>query len=172
MPVADPRFAARRHQELLQETSASSRATRLEYLKPLIMFFAGAGFVVIYTASTAGNKELSGAAFAGLYCIGFAIQLVVGFLGLWAASSLWLGGIGPFGLSMLRLAGIYGVFDAARILASPLSALGTILCLIMYVILLAWLFELELGDSIILALITFLIKIGVGFLIVLLLMSS
>ena len=79
---------------------------------------------------------------------------------------MWLGGVGPLGLAIVRLAGIYAATDLIAILAAPLLFLGWFVYLVCYVGLLAWLFDLEAIESIMLALITFVLKIIAGFAII------
>lgn len=94
-----------------------------------------------------------------MYPVIIAVELVFGLLGLWIAAKLWLGGVGPLGLGILRLAGIYAITDLIAMLVAPLMILGWFIRVVVYVGLLAWLFDLEPNDSIIVALITWLLKL-------------
>lgn len=72
------------------------------------------------------------------------------------------GGAGPLGLAILRLAGIYAAVDLLAVIIAPLFFVGWLIQLVCYVCLLAWLFELEVSESIALAVVTFLLKVGAG----------
>ncbi len=151
-PVHDPRFSNRLAKRD-KEREAAARAHRMEYIKPLVMLGLGAG-IIMGMLHSQGGSEL-----AMVYPIRIAIQLVFGVAGLWVAAKLWLGGVGPLGLGILRLAGIYAITDLVALVAAPLMILGWFIHIILYVCLLAWLFDLEFSDSIIVAVITFLLKI-------------
>lgn len=159
MPIEDPRYAAKRRERLLDEQADAAAAARLEYIKPIVMLVGGVA-VVMGMSVTAGGRE------ALLYPIVLAIELVFGVLGLYVATKLWLGGVGPLGLAILRLAGIYAVTDVVSLLTQPLLIVGWLITAAVYVGLLAWLFELEVMESVILALITFLLKLIAGFVLV------
>ena len=79
----------------------------------------------------------------------------------WCPSYGW-GGAGPLGLAILRLAGIYAAVDLLAVIIAPLFFVGWLIQLVCYVCLLAWLFELEVSESIALAVVTFLLKVGAG----------
>ena len=52
--------------------------------------------------------------------------------------------------------------DLIGALLGELAFVGWLIRLVCYVAMLAWLFELDLGDSILLAILTFVLKIGAG----------
>lgn len=172
MPIEDPSFAARRREVEAKEAAAAERGGRMEYVKPLVMLVVGAGVVMGITAVNNGTEEVGGALLAALYPVGLAIELVFGVVGLIIACRLWIGGAGPVGLAILRLAGIYAVTDVVAILSEGLMFLSWLIQAVVYVCLLAWLFELEVSESIILALITWILKVAAGFMLVILLSSS
>ncbi len=167
-PIQDPRFSGSRWSETLEkDRQAAERAGKLEYIKPLIMLVVGGGIVM--TALAAADAEIGGAgataaaAAATMYPIVLAIEVVFGIIGLLIASYLFLGGAGPLGLAVLRLAGIYAAVDCVAVIASPLMFLSWIIQGVLYIGLLAWLFELEFTDTLLLAVITFVLKIVAGF---------
>ncbi len=133
----------------------------MEYLKPLAMLLLGGGTVVAWLFLTPAVGA-DGPAAALRYPVVLAIELVFGVAGLWVVSKLWLGGAGPLGLAILRLAGIYTAVDLLAVIIAPLFFVGWLIQLVCYVCLLAWLFELEVSESIALALVTFLLKVGAG----------
>lgn len=165
-PIQDPRFSKARWNETLQEQrEATERTGRMEYIKPLVMLVIGGGVVMaLLTFAGSGDPdELSGPAAALLYPVRLVFALFFGVAGLWLAAKLWLGGVGPLGLAILRLAGIYAATDLIPIIAAPLQFLGWFVYLVCYVGLLAWLFDLEAIESMMLALITFVLKILASF---------
>ena len=87
------------------------------------------------------------------------------------SATLWLGGAGPVGLAIVRLAGIYAMTDLIGIIVAPLVMVGWLIVLVLYVVMLAWLFEFDIKESIMVALITFLLKIFAGIVIFSLIMG-
>ncbi len=161
-PVHDPRFSETRRQENRQkDLEAGEQAARMEYIKPVVMLLVG-GLVVmgLYLMTTPEDPDgISGAVLAARYPIGLAIELAFGVAGLWVAAKVWLGGAGPLGLAILRLAGIYAMTDLIGIIVAPLLAVGWLITVVLYVVMLAWLFDVEIIESIMVALITFLLKV-------------
>lgn len=157
-PIQDPRFShAHKSQMRQQDRDDSERAARMEYIKPAVMLLLGGGIVVSYLLSS------SGVGGALLYVVVLSIELIVGVAGLWAASAIWLGGMGPLGLGILRLAGIYAMTDMIALFLGELAFVGWLIQLVCYVAMLAWLFELDPAESILLAILTFVLKIVAGF---------
>ncbi len=164
-PIHDPRFSSTRWKERLAESrAASEQAARMEYLKPLAMLLLGGGTVMawLFLTPAEGADAPAAATVALLYPVVLAIELVFGVAGLWVVAKLWLGGAGPLGLAILRLAGIYTAVDLIAVITAPRLILGWIIQLVCYVCLLAWLFELEVSESMILALVTFVLKVVAG----------
>lgn len=97
------------------------------------------------------------------YFIGLGFNLAVGICAFWICCHLWIGVDAPFYLNALRLIGIYLVVDAvffgSGFMVSPI--LGWFLMPLCYIGLLAQVLDLELGDAIMLAVITLGIKIAV-----------
>ena len=164
-PIQDPRFSSERKRETLQQDrEAGDRAARMEYIKPTVMLLLGGGIVVgslLFSGST-DPDEISGIGGALLYVLILSIELIVGVAGLWAAAAIWLGGMGPLGLGILRLAGIYAMTDMIGLFLGELAFVGILIKIVCYVAMLAWLFDLDHTDSFLLALLTFALKIGAG----------
>ena len=121
------------------------------------MLLLGGGIVV-------GSLLLSsGVGSALLYVLVISVELIFGVAGLWAASAIWLGGMGSLGLGILRLAGIYAMTDMIALLLDELAFVGLLIQLVCYVAMLAWLFDLDPAESIFLAILTFVLKIVAGF---------
>lgn len=156
-PIQDPRFShAHKSQMRQQDRDDSEHAARMEYIKPAVMLLLGGGIVLSYLLSS------SGVGGALLYVVVLSIELIVGVAGLWAASAIWLGGMGPLGLGILRLAGIYAMTDMIALLLGELAFVGLLIQLVCYVAMLAWLFDLDPAESILLAILTFVLKIVAG----------
>ncbi len=164
-PVPDPRYSQARWDKNLQENrEADEQAARMEYIKPLVMLLVG-GLVVmgLHLMTTPEDPDgISGLVLAAGYPIGLAIELAFGVAGLWIAATLWLGGAGPLGLAIVRLAGIYAMTDLIGMIVAPLLMVGWLIKIALYVVMLAWLFEFDIKESIIVALITFLLKFFAG----------
>ena len=157
-PIQDPRVShAHKSQMRQQDRDAGERAARMEYIKPTVMLLLGGGIVVgsVLSSGSAGS--------ALLYVLVISVELIVGVAGLWAASAIWLGGMGPLGLGILRLAGIYAMTDMIALFLGELAFVGLLIQLVCYVAMLAWLFELDPAESILLAILTFVLKIVAGF---------
>jgi hypothetical protein len=161
-PIIDPHFASAHRAGLDKEREESARAARMEYIKPIVMLGIGAGAMIAILTSSAGDEEISGATVAAFYPIKLAIELAIGVAALWIAAKLWLGGVDTLGLAIVRLAGIYAMSDLIAQATAPLMILGWLITFVCYIGMLMWLFELEAGEAMILAIITFLLKLAVG----------
>lgn len=156
-PIQDPRFShAHKSQMRQQDRDDSERAARMEYIKPAVMLLLGGGIVLGYLLWSSGVVS------ALFYVLVITIELIVGVAGLWAASAIWLGGMGPLGLGILRLAGIYAMTDMITLFLGELAFVGWLIRLVCYVAMLAWLFDLDPAESILLAILTFVLKIAAG----------
>lgn len=171
-PIADPRFAAQRRALLDKEEADSRRAARLEYIKPLTMLIVGGCVMMGVYANSGGREDLSGATLALLYPVGLAIQLGFGLVGLWLATKVLIDDAGPLHLALLRLAGIYACTDVVGLIVAPLFMLGWLIQGAVYLGMLMWLFELDVTESIVLALITFLLKVGAGIVLMMMIIGS
>jgi len=163
-PIADPRWARARREADEAMAREASELSRWEYLRPAAMLAVGmTGTMIWMVADPAARSSPNIGTLQVVvgYPIVVAFQVLFGIAGLWIASSLWLGGAGPLTLGVLRLAGIYTLTDLLDLLVAPLLLLGTLFSLAVYVGLLAWLFELDWREAIVVGLITFLLKTGV-----------
>ena len=160
-PIEDPRFTEGRWERSLQaDRAAADRAGRMDYVKPAVMFLVG-GAGVMATILMTGRDDPNATPLvvdALAYPIVLTIQLVFGVGGLWIAATLWLGGAGPLGLAILRLAGIYALTDLIGLGLAPMLFVGWLIKVSLYVVMLAWLFEFDIKESIMVAIITFLLK--------------
>jgi hypothetical protein len=150
--------------------SRDSAATVKEaYLKPVALFVVGAVGSCIIVASQTGN-----AAAAAGYLLQFAITVPLGLLVFWLCSAMWIGFDAPIHLTALNLAGIYAASDLASNLLglTGLPILGWAVGTVTYVGLLVDMLELELQDAVIVALVTFIVKIVIIFTVVAMLVAN
>ncbi len=162
-PFVDPKRSPDRWKAILdQERAESVLAGRMEYYKPLALLIICGGIVTGHLAYAGGDANASGLTLAALYPVILGVKLLVGVIGLWIACSLWLGGVGTLGLAILRLAGIYATADLVTLIAEPLMLLSWLIRVTVYVCLIAWLFDLDVRESIIVAIITWLLKVVTG----------
>lgn len=84
---------------------------------------------------------------------------------------LWIGEVGPILLAILRLGAACAATDAVSSVIPIGGLLDILASLAVYVLVVIWLFELESNDAILLAVITFTIKIIIGFILIAMLLS-
>ncbi len=168
-PIYDPRFSkVRRNRDLAAERDAADQAARMEPVKPLVLL-AVAGTTVVIALAVRGSPG-AGPPPALLYPVQLSLGVAAGTLGLWAASKLWLGGAGPLGLAILRLAAVHAAVDVIAVITLPMFVGPVfygprivwfwIVQGICFAWLLCWLFDLDISDSILLAIITWVLKIA------------
>jgi len=168
-PVHDPRYSSSRWEKIAEkEREESARAARNEWVIPFAIA-AVAGIVVFSIAFAAAGPE--GPA---IVLISRGIELVLGILGLWICATLWLGGVGPLGLAILRLAACYFTYDAIQMIGAlfEIPVIPWLIAVVVYISMLAWLFEIEWTDAFILAIVTGLIKVLAGVALAVLLISA
>lgn len=163
-PIQDPRFSKARWNETLQEQrEASERTGRKEYIKPLVMLGVCAPIALgLFVRLAWSNPEVSAAAFAVVYPIGLGVSVAVGILALFIASQLILGGAGPLGLATLRIAGACAAHDVAYLLLGGrvgLTAFPFLTAVFIFVGLVVWLFEMDLSDAALVAIIILVLKL-------------
>lgn len=134
----------------------SAAAAREAYLKPLIYFVVGFLGVCLIQLTQFGPGAVV------LYGIGYAIQVPIGVAVFWVCCLVWIGFDAPIHLTALRLAGIYALVDLAGSILGfiPImgGAIGWIVSLFIYVGLLMDMLEMDLQDTVIVALLTSLVK--------------
>jgi hypothetical protein len=143
-----------------RERELAKQAVRWEYIKPLIQFAIGAGIAcaVLFGATHSGSTPLA-------YLITYAISVPIGVIVFWLCCAMWLGFDAPMHLTALRLAGIYAVVDATRlviILIVPMVMIANVIGLFVYIGLLAETLEMEVQDAALVGLITGVVKFAVG----------
>lgn len=139
-----------------EKNRENSEAVRRDtYIKPLVYFAVGFGIVSLIQLLSGGIDDLL------FYAVGYAIQVPIGVAVYWVCCLIWIGFDAPVHVTALRLAGIYALVDLASAIFSfvPIPIIGWVAPLLIYVGLLMDLLELDLQDAVIVALITFLVKV-------------
>lgn len=160
----NPRLKAGRQSEKQQ--------LRQMYLRPLL--FIAIGLAISFLVRFAIGAATGGAAVGGdataRYLLYFPVSLVIGFVAYVACSMLFIGFDEPLGVTFVRLGAVYAVTDAVSGLVSPIPVFGLLVGWIIagavYLGMLMHFMELALEDAWLVAVVTFLIKVAVGFLIV------
>ena len=134
----------------------SAATAREAYLKPLIYFVVGFLGVCLIQALQNGPSAVL------FYGVSYAIQVPIGLAVFWVCCLVWIGFDAPIHLTALRLAGIYALVDFAGSILGfiPImgGAIGWIVSLFIYVGLLMDMLEMDLQDTVIVALLTSLVK--------------
>ncbi len=143
-----------------QDRQQQRAMTRMEYLKPVIMFMVANTIAAITILARGGHP----ADFAN-YMLKIAIEVPVGAAVFWVCCLFWIGFDAPVHLTALRLAGIYAVVSAIAIFTAFFAILpvyGIILAwgipFAVYVGLISEMLEVDLPDAVAVGVITFLLK--------------
>jgi len=157
-PVDDPRYSKARWSKVRQTEQRDAGAiARMEYIKPLVLVAAGVPIGMLLATRGAAGAE---AAVGWLVFLGLSI--VLSLIALVIASRLFLGGGGPLGLEILRIAGAATVADAVYLLLagdfSP-SLMSVVGASFVFVGLVVWLFDMDLEDAALLAIIILVLRI-------------
>jgi hypothetical protein len=148
---------------LAADSRAAVRAAWWDFIKPACIVLIGLCIVIAWMSGAAESAEAPsaiGTLVAG-YLLRLAVQVAVGVAGLWILAHTWLGGAGPLHLAVVRLAAIYIVVDVIWIALSGFLLAAFVVGVFTYLGLLMWFFELEPAESLLLALITFFLKLAV-----------
>jgi len=139
-----------------RDKESSAQTAREAYLKPLIYFVVGFLGVCLIQAFQHG---LGGVVFYG---VSYAIQVPIGLAVFWVCCLVWIGFDAPIHLTALRLAGIYALVDFAGSILGFIPIMGGVIgwlvSLLIYIGLLMDLLEMDLQDTVIVALLTSLAK--------------
>jgi hypothetical protein len=119
-----------------------------------------AGLAAMAFASTPDDTGLAARVAAHLPKLGTLVAS--GGFGLWIASRIWLGGVGPLPLAVLRLAAVYAGAYAVTLYATPLPFDGWFVTIAAYLVLLMWIFRLGVIDTWMLAVLTIGLHVGAG----------
>ncbi|HVU64054.1 MAG TPA: hypothetical protein VHC70_08760 [Phycisphaerales bacterium] len=151
---------------------SEQQTLREMYIKPLILIGIGVAVVVLAEfiagslgGSAAGAGALAGSKAALYYIVSYPILLAVGFIAYVLCSMMFIGFDEPLGVTFLRLGAVYAITDAVDAVVHPIpfvSWIGWIITGIVYIGLLMQLMELDLEDAWLVAVITFVVKMGVG----------
>ncbi|MEK6701524.1 MAG: hypothetical protein AABZ53_04625 [Planctomycetota bacterium] len=142
---------------------AYRESVRLEYTKPVWMFVIGLVLSVALAAlSTKGNVTASTAML--VYLFKYALYVPSGVIVFLLCCAIWIGFNAPIHLTALRLAGIYAITDAVASVVGfiiPMQLIVWLAMLLTYVGLLQDMLELDLVDAILVAVVTFFVRLGV-----------
>ncbi len=164
-PIHDPRFSkVQRDRALHEEHAASERATRLEYIKPAVLLaVCGPLAMALFVRPALSDPDISAAGAALLYMGGFCISAIGGIIALVIASKLLIGGAGPLGLAVLRTAAAFGAHDVAYQLlggGAGFYIYPLLFSLAVFVGVVAWLFDMDITESALVAIIMLFLKIA------------
>jgi hypothetical protein len=161
-PVHDPQYSASRWEKARQiEAEQSAQADRMQYLIPLIMLAIGAAIGAgIPALQLLGENGLGAATImVGGYGVYLALCVGAGLVGLLVACSLFGSGAGYVPLALLRLAGIFAIATIVPMFLG--GCFGTITTLALIVGLVAVLFEMEVVEGLVVALVMSGVFIGI-----------
>ncbi len=141
-----------------RDKETSVEVARETYRKPLAYLVIGLIGMFLIRALEQGG----GASHVVGYAIGYAIQVPIGLAVYWVCCLIWIGFDAPVHLTILRLAGIYALVDLIGTVIGFVPILGGVIgwtiALFFYVGLLMDLLEMDLQDTIIVGLLTYLVK--------------
>lgn len=144
---------------------ATDEATRAAYWKPATMFAVGFGGAVLFQVILHGVAGEPGGVVGHItaYTVGFAINIVLGVIVFLLCAFMWLGVDAPIRLVALQFAGIYAVTDLVTVSLGWIPLLGWLAALATYIGLLQSVLDIDLSDAVLLAALTFLVKVGLWF---------
>lgn len=141
-----------------RDKANSAEIARETYLKPLMYLAVGLlGMCLIHAFRFGGGPDAVVA-----YGLGYAIQLVIGLIVYLSCCAIWIGFDAPMHLTVLRIAGIYALVDLIGTVLSFIPIMGGIIGwivgLLIYIGLLMDLLELDIQDTVIVALLTSVVR--------------
>ncbi len=157
-PVHDPRYSKARWNDVHQADQRDAEAiARMEYIKPLALVAAGVPIgMLLATRGPAGAEAAVG------WLVFLGASIVLSMIALFIAARLFLGGGGPLGLDILRIAGAATVADATFLLIAGgfiVSVVSVVGASFVFVGLVVWLFDMDLEDAALLAIIIWVLRI-------------
>ena len=128
---------------------------RREYIKPPLMILGGLAVVAIAAVIRGEGSNIP------FLLLRFIVELPVSLAVFFLCALIWMGLDAPWGLTSLRIAGIYALSWAAWDIISPIPIiiLNWVVPLAIYVDLLMRILDLELRDALLVAVLTYLVKI-------------
>jgi hypothetical protein len=130
---------------------------KMEYIKPLALVAVGVPIGMLLAMRGAAGIEAA----AG-WLVFLGLSIVLGMVALFISSRLFLGGGDPPGLEIVRIAGAATVADAAYLLLAggfyP-SVVSVVGASFVFVGLVVWLFDMDLEDAALLAIIIWVLRI-------------
>ncbi len=129
-----------------------------EYLKALGMVATGFAGVALLLALKGEIADFP------YYLLSYAITVPVGVAVFFICSLIWIGFDAPWGITTLRLAGIYALVDIVAQLMGflPINLIGPVVTTVMYLIMLQKHLDIDQTDAIAVALITGVIKVFIA----------
>lgn len=162
-PIHDPRFSGTRWEGAVESARQETRRAHLQaYIVPLLMLAAGWLAAVAYPIIVGGAGVGDAVAATGVWLVILAISVVAGVLGLVITCKLFGDDAGNLWLALVRLAGIYAVVMVVGAVLSMLACIGLIITLAIMAGLVAMLFEMEFKEGLVVAIVTWLVLIGVS----------
>lgn len=162
-PIYDPRFSQTKREGALQlEQDASKQASRIEYIKPLVIL--GIAFplaMMMVVGSIVPRQDVTTASILGFSVISFGLSLLLAMVALLIASKILIGNFGPIGLAVLRMASVLAVFDVVYLLLGGgwnITVFPGLVATVILVGMIVWLFDLDLISGALVAIIIFVLK--------------
>ena len=157
-PIQDPRFTQAHTDARQADVADSRRIVRWEYRKALLVLAVAIGAVLLLALV---GTQLPIQLALGWLAIKLAGGFLVAFIALLIAERLFLGDVGPKGLAALRLAAALTGTQATWLVVGAVPLYGIILASIAYAVLIVWLFDVDFVDAVLLAMISWVLVIGV-----------
>ena len=164
-PIYDPRFSQTKRDESIQlEQEASKQSSRIEYIKPLAIFAITFPISLILVANSGGwEQDVTAASALGFFVIKFGLSLLLAMIALLIAAKILIGGFGPIGLAVLRLASALAVFDVVLLLLGDgwhFTVFPGLVATIILACMIVWLFDFDLAEGALVAIIICVLKLA------------
>ncbi len=164
-PIYDPRFSKTKRDESLQlERDTSKQSTHFEYVKPLVIFGITFPFSLILVANSGGwDQDITTASALCFFVINFGLSLLLAMVALLIAAKILIGGFGPIGLAVLRLASALAVFDVVLLLLGGgwhFTIFPGLVATILLAGMIVWLFDFDLTEGALVAIIICVLKLA------------
>ena len=165
-PIHDSRFSQTKRDDALKlEREASKQSSRLEYIKPLVIFGIAFPFSLILVANSGGwDQDVTTTSILSFFVFRFGLSLLLAMGALLIAAKILIGGFGPFGLAFLRMASALAVFDVVSLLLGGgwnLSVFPGLVATIILAGMIVWLFDFDLTEGALVAIIICILKLAV-----------
>lgn len=164
-PIYDSRFSQTKREDALQlEREASKQSSRFEYIKPLAILGITFPISLILVANSGGwEQDVTTASALGFFVIMFGLSLLLAMVALLIAAKILIGGFGPIGLAVLRLASALAVFDVVLLLLGGgwhFTVFPGLVATIILAGMIVWLFDFDLTEGALVAIIICVLKLA------------